>query len=237
MLWLLLLSFVVAVSGKTYNVTVEATSVSVECNRYYDGVRLGRCLEAATFSWDGLTDDYPFESVRSAYLSDGLSGLSLECERACGATNTCRAYRTSSGQDLLAGRLICDLYTECDRASIVSDTSRLYVRQEPFNCFVKATSVRGVKKNFNDNVNPFSQVSRVLRVETSAFEEVHIQVNGVTDLETYAYRPYNSLGEYCDPDDVFGCLLSSNIIITTSIFVVFVGLISTDIILLVTKKL
>ena len=48
---------------------------------------------------------------------------------------------------------------------------------------------------------------------------MHVQVN-VTDLETFAYRPYNSLGEYCEPDDVVGCLLNSNIIITTSIFVV-----------------
>lgn len=234
---LLLFLLVVGCSAKSYNVTVEATSVTIECKRYYDNVRLARCSEAATFSWDGLTDNYPFESVRSAYLSDGLSGLALECERACGATNTCRAYRISSAQDLLAGRLICDLYTECDRSSVISDTSRLYVRQEPFNCFVKATSVRGVHKNFNDNVNPFSQISRLLRVETKAFEEVHVQVNGVTDLETFAYRPYNSLGEYCEPDDVVGCLLNSNIIITTSIFVVFVGLISTYIIILATKKL
>ena len=233
---LCLLCGVTVVLGALHNVTVLENRILVECNRYYDDVRLGKCTEEAASSWDGLDDQYPFELVKQAYDADGLAGLSLECERVCAATNQCRAYRVSSATDILQGNAICDIYTECNVGTIVSAASKLYVKQEPFNCFLKATNFDGVKKNYNDLVNPWSQISRVLTVPIKAFQEIHIQINGVTDLNTYAYRPYNELEEYCDLDDVFDCLLTGDIIWTSIIFVMLVGIISSNIILVLSKK-
>ena len=234
--FLCLLCGVTVVSGALHNVTVLENRILVECNRYYDDVRLGKCLENAAISWDSIDDQYPFELVKQAYDADGLSGLSLECERVCAATNQCRAYRVSSATDILQGNAICDIYTECNVANIVSAASKLYVKQAPFNCFIKATNFDGVKKNYNDLVNPWSQISRVLTVPIKPYQEIHIQVNGVTDLNTYAYRPYNELGEYCDLDDVFDCLLTENVILTSIIFVMLVGIISSNLILVLSKK-
>lgn len=233
---LLSLLCITAASGALHNVTVLQNRILVECNRYYDDVRLGKCAEEAASSWDGIDDQYPFELVKQAYDANGLSGLSIECERVCAATNQCRAYRVSSATDILQGNAICDIYTECNVANIVSGASKLYVKQEPFNCFIKATSFDGVHKNYNDLVNPFSQISRVLTVPIKAFQEVHLQVNGVTDLNTYAYRPYKELDEYCDLDDVWECLLTENVILTAIIFVMLVGIVSSNIILVVSKK-
>ena len=231
-----LLCGVTVVSGALHNVTILENRILVECNRYYDDVRLGKCLENAASSWDGIQNQYPFELVKQAYDADGLAGLSLECERVCAATNQCRAYRVSSATDILQGNAICDIYTECNTANIVSAASKLYIKKEPFNCFLKATSFDGVHKNYNDLVNPFSQLSRVLTVPIKAYQEIHIQINGVTDLNTYAYRPYKELEEYCDLDDVFDCLLTEDIIWTSIIFVVLVGIISSNIILVLSKK-
>ena len=223
-------------SGALHNVTILENRILVECNRYYDDVRLGKCAEDAASSWDGIQSQYPFELVKQAYDADGLSGLSRECERVCAATNQCRAYRVSSATDILQGNAICDIYTECRVDNIVSAASKLYVKQAPFNCFLKATSFDGLHKNYNDLVNPWSQISRVLTVPIKAFQECHVTVNGVTDLNTYAYRPYKELEEYCDLDDVFDCLLTENVILTSVIFVMLVGIISSNIILVVSKK-
>ena len=233
---LLSLLCITAASGALHNVTVLENRILVECNRYYDDVRLGKCLENAAISWGSIDDEYPCELGEQAYDADGLSGLSLECERVCAATNQCRAYRVSSATDILQGNAICDIYTECNVANIVSAASKLYVKQAPFNCFIKATNFDGVKKNYNDLVNPWSQISRVLTVPIKPYQEIHIQVNGVTDLNTYAYRPYNELGEYCDLDDVFDCLLTENVILTSIIFVMLVGIISSNLILVLSKK-
>ena len=233
---LLSLLCITAASGALHNVTVLENRILVECNRYYDDVRLGKCLENAASSWDGIQSQYPFELVKQAYDADGLAGLSLECERVCAATNQCRAYRVSSATDILQGNAICDIYTECRVDNIVSATSKLYVKQEPFNCFLKATSFDGVHKNYNDLVNPWSQISRVLTVPIKPYQECHIQINGVTDLNTYSYRPYKELEEYCDLDDVWECLLTGDIIWTSIIFVVLVGIISSNIILVLSKK-
>ena len=78
---LCLLCGVTVVLGALHNVTVLENRILVECNRYYDDVRLGKCTEEAASSWDGLDDQYPFELVKQAYDADGLAGLSLECER------------------------------------------------------------------------------------------------------------------------------------------------------------
>lgn len=231
-----LLCLLSTASGALHNVTVLENRILVECNRYYDDVRLGKCAEDAASSWDSIDDQYPFELVKQAYDADGLIGLSLECERVCAATNQCRAYRVSSATDILQGNAICDIYTECNVANIVSAASKLYIKQEPFNCFIKATNFDGVHKNYNDLVNPFSQLSRVLTIPIKAFQEVHLQVNGVTDLNTYAYRPYNELEEYCDLDDVWECLLTENVILTSIIFVMLVGIISSNIILVLSKQ-
>ena len=233
--FLCLLCGVTIVSGSLHNVTVLENRILVECNRYYDDVRLGKCLENAASSWDGNAQ-YPFELVKQAYDADGLAGLSLECEKVCAATNQCRAYRVSSAIDILQGNAICDIYTECNTDNIVSAASKLYVKQAPFNCFIKATNFDGVKKNYNDLVNPWSQISRVLTVPIKAFQECHIQINGVTDLNTYSYRPYKELEEYCDLDDVWECLLTENVILTSVIFVMLVGIISSNIILVLSKK-
>ena len=223
-------------SGALHNVTILENRILVECNRYYDDVRLGKCLENAASSWDGIQSQYPFELVKQAYDADGLAGLSLECERVCAATNQCRAYRVSSATDILQGNAICDIYTECRVDNIVSAASKLYIKQEPFNCFIKATSFDGVHKNYNDLVNPWSQISRVLTIPIKPYQEIHIQVNGVTDLNTYSYRPYKELEEYCDLDDVFDCLLTENVILTSVIFVMLVGIVSSNLILVLSKK-
>lgn len=233
---LLSLLCITAASGALHNVTVLENRILVECNRYYDDVRLGKCAEDPASSWDGIQSQYPFELVKQAYDADGLAGLSLECERVCAATNQCRAYRVSSAIDILQGNAICEIYTECNTDNIVSAASKLYIKKQPFNCFIKATSFDGVHKNYNDLVNPFSQISRVLTVPIKAFQEVHLQVNGVTDLNTYSYRPYKELEEYCDFDDVWECLLTENVILTSIIFVVLVGIVSSNIILVVSKK-
>jgi len=227
---------ITAASGALHNVTILENRILVECNRYYDDVRLGKCAEDAASSWDSIDDQYPFELVKQAYDANGLAGLSLECEKVCAATNQCRAYRVSSAIDILQGNAICDIYTECNVGTIVSAASKLYVKQEPFNCFIKATNFDGVKKNYNDLVNPWSQISRVLTIPIKAFQECHIQINGVTDLNTYSYRPYKELEEYCDLDDVFDCLLTENVILTSIIFVMLVGIISSNIILVLSKK-
>ena len=158
---LLSLLCITAASGALHNVTVLENRILVECNRYYDDVRLGKCLENAASSWDGIQSQYPFELVKQAYDADGLAGLSLECERVCAATNQCRAYRVSSAIDILQGNAICEIYTECNTDNIVSAASKLYIKKQPFNCFIKATNFDGVKKNYNDLVNPWSQISRV----------------------------------------------------------------------------
>lgn len=223
-------------SGALHNVTILENRILVECNRYYDDVRLGKCAEDAASSWDGIDNQYPFELVKQAYDANGLLGLSLECERVCAATNQCRAYRVSSAIDILQGNAICDIYTECRVDNIVSATSKLYIKKEPFNCFLKATNFDGVKKNYNDLVNPWSQISRVLTIPIKPFQECHLQINGVTDLNTYSYRPYNELGEYCDLDDVWECLLTENVILTSVIFVMLVGIVSSNLILVLSKK-
>ena len=62
-------------SGALHNVTILENRILVECNRYYDDVRLGKCAEDPASSWDGIDDQYPFELVKQAYDADGLAGL------------------------------------------------------------------------------------------------------------------------------------------------------------------
>ena len=70
---LCLLCGVTVVLGALHNVTVLENRILVECNRYYDDVRLGKCTEDPASSWDSIDDQYPFELVKQAYDADGLA--------------------------------------------------------------------------------------------------------------------------------------------------------------------
>ena len=90
---------------------------------------------------------------------------------------------------MLQGNLHCNIYDTC--AAEVDGNTDLFIRQSPFNCFIKATYAKGVLK-YNDVVNPWSQITRMLDVQVEPFMEVHVSVNGVVDENTYAIKPFNT---------------------------------------------
>ena len=219
-------------TANLYNVSKTNTSISIECNRFYEAKK-GTCEEAA-YSWDGLDDQYPFADVHKAYNTFGYTGLREECERACAQGNFCRAYSVSSAVSILQGNIHCDIYTSCPN-QINGDTN-LFIRQAPFNCFIKATTPFGVLKNYNDLVNPWSQITRLLKVELEPFMEIHFAVNGVVDDNTYAIRPYKTLPDFCDYEDSLDCLFLYSGFLGIGLLVVFVGIIATNLIILFNKN-
>jgi len=230
MIWLILL-LLTNVKASLYNVTYTDSSIHVECNRFYEA-KTGTCTEAA-YSWDGLDDQYPFAGVHRAYNEDGYIGLRRECERACAQGNFCRAYSVSSATSMLQGNIHCNIYDTC--AAEVSGNTDLFIRQSPFNCFIKATYAEGVLKNYNDVVNPWSQITRKLDVYVEPFMEVHISVNGVVDENTYAIKPFKEIGEHCDVEDELDCLFLYSGWLGVGLFIGFVALVSGNLILIFTK--
>jgi hypothetical protein len=219
------------VEPKTYNVTFTESSLIVECERYYEK-KQGSC-ETAAYSFDTTDNQYPFSELYDAYEKEGMASLNRECERICGAMNNCRAYSVSGDVEKLQNIAHCNIYTTCIE---VGGTTELYVREPPFNCFVKATTWDGVFQNYNDRVNPFSQLSRLLEVQLKPFMDVHLTVNGVVDSETYAIRPYKEVPEGCTSEDELDCLFFQMGWLGAVLFVGFAALLSVNVIVLVSKK-
>ena len=231
MLLILLATFILCVNGNLYNVTYNQDSIVFECNRFYEAKK-GTCT-TSEYSWDGIDSQYPFANVKTAFANEGLSGIKRECERICGDTNICRAYSVSSARDILLGNIHCNIYSICDQE--VNGDTDLFIREAPFNCFIKATSAEGTFKNYNDNSNPWSQLSRQLIVYVKPFMEIHVMINGVVDSNTHAIKPFKELGEYCDMEDELDCLFLYSGWLGVGLFAAFVAIVTGNLILIFTK--
>lgn len=218
----------------TYNVSYGSDTISIECNRFYESAK-GTCSDAATYSWDGISDQYPFFEVKQSYMSNGLKGLRESCERACGDVHDCRGYSVSSASSILSGVLHCDIYLSC--STITTGTTDVFQRQAPYACLIKATSNDGVFKNYNDNSQPWTQNTRQLVVSVKPFQEVHFSVNGVVHGKEVAIRNFNTIADdYCTSEDDLDCLFLHSGVLGILLFVIFVGIVTTNVMLFVTKR-
>lgn len=226
---LLLLCVLSASNAQLYNVTFSASSIMVECEREYDR-KSGTCADVS-FSYEG-NDQYPFYDLHHAVEKSGLSVLNRECERICGGINDCRAYSVSSAMQKLQNVAHCQIYSFCNE---VQGSESLFLRNPPFNCFVRLTNKDGVFKNYNDKVNPYAQTSRVLEVPVDPFMDNHISVNGVPDAKVYGIYPYKEIENTCEGDE-YDCLFFGQVWLGATLFGAFAVILSVNIVVLVTKK-
>ena len=91
-------------------------------------------------------------------------------------------------------------------------------------------------KNFNDNAQPYVQLSRLLEVEVQPFQDIHFMVNGAVHKSAVSIQVYKELGDFCESDDSVDCLfLYSGLwsVISFSVFVILVGI---NVFLIISKK-
>lgn len=222
-----------ALAAEPYTVLRSSSNITIECVRYYQK-QSGICKEAATYSWDGSSNTYPFDVVKKMYVENGLSGLRQGCEYACGDVHDCRAYSVSNAQTLLTGNVHCAIYTTC--TDVLANNYDVFLRDAPYSCLIKATSRDGVFKNYNDNSLPWTQLNRKLVMETSPFQDVHFTVNGVPHEKEEAYRPLKPMDVHCEEEDELDCLFLYSGFLSVGMFVLFVGIVSTNVLLVATKR-
>lgn len=231
MFYFLLLFFLFElVAGNTiYNVTQGNSSVTIECNRYYQSEK-GTCANP-TYVWDGIQSQYPFGDLT---LDNGLKALRDSCEIACADLHDCKGYSVSTAVNVLSGNIHCNLYLNCE--TVVAGTTDLFIRQAPFKCFVLATTSDGVFKNFNDNAQPYVQLSRLLEVEVQPFQDIHFMVNGAVHKSAVSIQVYKELGDFCESDDSVDCLFLYSGLWSVLSFSTFVILVGINVFLIISKK-
>ena len=223
----------VCCGSEPYTILRSSKNISIECVRYYEKQN-GICKEASTYSWDGSTGAFPFETVKKLYVAEGLSGLRRGCEYTCGNIHDCRAYSVSNAQTLLSGNIHCAIYTTC--TDVLANNYDIFLRNAPYSCMIKATTRDGVFKNYNDNSLPWVQLQRNLIVETEPFQDVHFTVNGVPHDKEEAYRPLKPLDVHCEEEDELDCLFLYSGFLSVGMFVLFVAIVSTNVLLIATKR-
>lgn len=217
MYYVILLSLLLTTQA---NVLVTPGYVEVECDRHYERVNATVCDTTMLEIWNENSDAQG--TFAEMTLEQGREAADARCEEACARTNACRGYAVSQDSNYE-----CRVFFDCALKK-ASDRFDLFIRQAPFNCFIKVTSFDGVFQNFGEQGGELSQFARLLRVDTEPFQEVHVSINGVTNSTAFAYRPYKELGkQYCGMDeDVLNCILMNAGEVSVIFFFCFVIMLS-----------
>lgn len=204
--------------------TVRTTEryIEAECERSYARQRHFDCTGDPDERWNMQSSSQGVFAGMSDALAKNRSQADKICEQACARTNACRAYSISSAAHYLSGKYECRVYYSC--TATADDNFDLYVRNLPYNCFIKGTSFDGIFSNFGEVGGELVQTQRLLRIETKPFQEVHFSINGVPDLTAYAYRPYKQFDKkfYCAMDeDPLNCVLLNADFLSVIFFFLF----------------
>ena len=214
------LLFILCITGVQSIVRVTPRYIEAECDRSYQLVSNTVCDTTMLDIWNQNSDAQGIFAEMT--LAKGREYADERCEEVCARTNACRGYAVS--QDLVYE---CRVYYDCANKE-TSNRFDLFIKEAPFDCFIKATSYNGVLKNFGEQGGELSQFARLVRVTVEPFQEVHVSINGVTNDTAFAYRPYKKLGkQYCDvQEDVLNCVLMNASEISIIFFFCFVLLLS-----------
>lgn len=178
-------------SDRFYEIRSDSDSIEVECSRHYEERReqLG-CLTDMKQEWNLASDSVnQFADMERAYEEEGREGAEKACEKVCAATNSCKAFGVSSNAHVAEGAWQCIVYFSCTQTQF-NEHLDLYKRLEPMQCLVKATSFDGVFVNYIEGNGGVSQTSRLLHMDSKAFFDLHVQVNGQFNESFNGYRPY-----------------------------------------------
>ena len=202
------------------NVRVQPGFIEVECERHYERINNTVCDTTMLDMWNENSDAQG--TFAAMTLEQGRDFADRRCEEACARTNACRGYAVSK-----ASSYECRVFYDCALKK-ASDQFDLFLRQAPFNCFIKVTSFDGVFQNFGEQGGQLSQFARLVRVDTNPFQEVHVSINGVTNKTAFAYRPYKDVGkQYCGmEEDVLNCILMNAGEVSVIFFFCFVVILS-----------